>query len=259
MSLSFDDISYLNASGVSWGACYSYNENGGVDCSHKKEFSCSGYFQKGITCDTTLLSSFNKYETNFWIADKITTASLSGIQIGSDFQGGVYGGTYSPSNISFEDGISTISSSDTTVYAMIIYPNALKTKYLKPNRSLITNTSNFNGRLNLVMGNSTQPSLNFDNIFKDWYFPSIGELYYIKNLYAKNMKFRTKMKKSLKGKFNIPSSSVFNIPSPTILQSRSPLKGKYLYVIDMDYDGNLSLINPNIEYGFLPIRTIEVL
>ena len=36
MSLSFDDISYLNASGVSWGACYSYNENGGVDCSHKK-------------------------------------------------------------------------------------------------------------------------------------------------------------------------------------------------------------------------------
>ena len=259
MSLSLDDISYLNASGVSWGACYSYNKNGSVDCSHKKEFSCGGYFQKGITCDTGLLSSFSKYETNFWIADKITTASLSGIQIGSDFQGGVYGGTYSPSNISFNDGISTISSSDTTVYAMIIYPNALKTKYLKPNRSLITNTSNFNGRLNLVMGNSTQPSLNFDNIFKDWYFPSIGELHYIKNIYVKNIKFRTKMKKSLKGKFNIPSSSVFNIPSPTILQSRSPLNGKYLYVIDMEYDGNLSLINPNIEYGFLAIRTSEVL
>ena len=66
------------------------------------------------------------------------------------------------------------------------------------------------------------------------------------------------MKKSLKREFNLPSSSVFNIPSPTILQSRSPLNKKYLYGIDIEY-GNLFLINPNIEYGFLAIRTIEVL
>ena len=108
------------------------------------------------------------------------------------------------------------------------------------------------------MGNSIEPSLNFDNIFKVWYFPSIGELYYLKNLYVKNIKFRNKMKKSLKREFNLPSSSVFNIPSPTILQSRSPLNKKYLYGIDIEY-GNLFLINPNIEYGFLAIRTIEVL
>ena len=260
MTLTSNDISILNAAGISWGACYSFNADGDVVCSHSLTSSCGGHYIEGTTCDVQSITAISKYNTNFWIPIGISAASLTGIQIGSLFQGGIYGGTYIPSGISFSDQISTISSSDNTIYALILYKDIIKTEYLKPTIALNSNTSNYNGRFNLVLENSIQPSLNFDNTFPDWYFPSISEIQFIKTQYKKYTVFRNKIRKMFSsGPKNITSSSAFSIPSPTPLQQASPFNKKYLYGINMEYDTEVLLINPYIESDFFCIRSIEVI
>ena len=260
MTLTSTDISILNTAGVSWGACYSYNDDGSVSCSPLLNSTCGGYYKAGVTCNTQSIPTINKYKTNFWIPSGISASSLSNITVGSMLQGGIFGGTYSPSGISFSDGINTISSSDTTVYALILYKDIFKTKYIKSTTTILNvDTSNYNGRFNLVLENSIQPSLNFDNTFPDWYFPSISELYFIKNQYKKHTIFRNKVKKMSNNEAqNITSSSVFSIVSPTPLQKDSPFNKKYLYGMNIEYDAFV-LISPYIKSNFFSIRSIEVI
>lgn len=259
MSLSSTDISILDANDSSWGSCYTYTSAGDVACSHELKSNCGGYYIDGATCDLDTLPTFNKYETDFWISDPINTAEVSNVVVGSEFQGGLYCGQYIPSGLSFTDNINTIYSSDTTPYALILYNKIFKIKY-GTKTSINPNTSNYNGRFNLILGDSALPDLNVDNIFKDWYYPSISELKFITNQYSKYINLRSKIIKMFIGQEpkNITSSSIFSIRAPIGAQRSSPLHQKYLYGTNLNYNTTV-LINPNIISNLFCIRTIELI
>lgn len=252
------DISYLELSGHLWGSCYYFNEKGDVVCSEGLQSKCYNYFKSNQICDTGSIPKLNKYKNDFWVSDPTTAAALSGKNIGDMLWGGVYGGIYTPADISLNDGIgNVITSTDTTQHAMIIYPYTLNLSYLRPNIKLIPRTSNFNGKYNLVMKNSKNVPLNNDNTFKNWHLASFCELEYIRRKLQKHMKLKRALP-DIKKKSKLSSSSVFNIPDPTELQKLNPFNKKYLRGLDMEYEYPF-LINPYNRSDFLAISLIEVI
>lgn len=260
MTLSNNDIDYLEFSGEPWGSCYSYNKNGEPECSHALQNTCNdpSGFKLGVTCDTQSIPQLNKYK-NFWNPDPIPAAVLSGISVGDPFLWGVYVGIYIPANISVSNDINVMSSTDTKQYAMIVHKTPFEFTYLKDNRKLDPKASTHNGKFNLLLRNSSDVPHNIDNTFKAWSFASIGELEFFKLQYAKYIKLR-EMRNILKlADFNISSTSVFNMgPSATSLQKLSPLNKNYLMGLNIEY-GTLFLVSPYIQSNFLVTTLIEVI
>ena len=268
MSSSLSDYSYLLASGENWGSCYRYNYKTESDiisanCTESLSGNCDGIYHKAVGCTGSMYPDLQKYNTNFWTSHNISSSSLSNIKIGSMFAGGIYAGIYTPIGISFNDKINTITSTDTETYALIIYPEMFDFPYLKKDYSLKSNTSYYNGKYNLILeeGNSKQPPVNFDNtVFRDWHWPSIAELFFIKNQYEKYSRIRTEMDKMLNttNSKTLISSSVFSIsPNSGYKTSSNINNNNYLYGLDIAY-GSIFLMGPYINTLRACIRTIKV-
>lgn len=263
MTLSTTDIDYLNQTKLPWGACYTFNDIGNVNCNHYIADVCyNGFFLKGETCDVSKFPSIKEYGTNFWISDGISTSDISGSIVGSPFRGGLYCGKFKPSDHSLTDNVNHIKSNDTKSYALILYDFLFSEKYLTTNVSINKNTSNYSGGYNSAFANHIIPSINKENPFRDWYFSSIVELSFLQKQYTMNAFLRSKINNLLENfrnpdKFVITSSSIFSVPENSVFLSNK-IDGKYLYGLDFRTN-KIILTNPHNISNFFCLRSIEII
>jgi len=261
MILSQDDIISLNASGVSWGACYNYSSSGLLGCS--ETINCfSGVFVAGATCKSNYHPDFNKNENDFWVSDPIVGSTISSVKIGDPLFGGIYCGIFTPSGVSFSDNVQILSSTDSTNYAMIMKEDKFAGPYIENKISTLNpNTSNYNGAYNAAFANKVKVDIETQNDFyKDWRIPSIAELYFIHYKAYKSSAIFRSIIHNLYGSnnINITSSSVFRINTKSKIQESSVLNENYLYGMDFNR-GRVVLIGPYIISIFMYIRLVRLI
>lgn len=266
MPLSASDILSLNDAQVAWGACYNYTENSDSRipyCDVKLETNCYGLFTPKTDCVSGYIDSYIKNTQGNWQSTGVSSSVFSSLKLGATIWNSIYVGTYTPSGISFSDGLNVYSSSDSSQYAIIIYPTT-EPYILSENTSLSNKTSAFSGQYNRNEGNKFNPKINlpevFDNtnIFLDWTIPSIVELKFLHKKYLQSLSLRTKINSMLVNKNPIfTSSTVFNAE-----RSRYPnvkdLTLKYLYGMGFP-DGNIALVDPRLESNCLLVKTIPLI
>jgi len=232
MTLTSKEISVLQESGLKWGSCYKTVEtdtNRSLECSVTLSKNCNGVFISGKECQSDSMFDSIKDSEGNWNAIPQPISSFSDIKPGDNKYDSIFIGIYTPSTISISNGINTSSSSDLNSYAIFLYPKpfydrkpleeteeSFKTIGFK---SLSDDTSFFNGRYNSFAGPKFGPPVNVDtnfifgveSFFRDWYYPSIGELLFIHNQYMSNPKLRAPINSIFEKTKVVRSSTAFSL------------------------------------------------
>lgn len=201
----------------SYGPCYSLNDNGtdySYDCTLTTEFQCDGYWIDPAIDGETVTYCGHRFEpvtptlsNNYVNTIEYTQAEFNslGLQIGDEFQGGIYIGTFKPlkpnaTNPSKVYGsmnfgtpqsiyVNVTDESEYVKWAVIVNKSFLTTTLLTSNDVNITiNTSYYDGYMNAYGSATSSPRLNsvtlntiagnIRNGFIDYYVPSIIEMMY---------------------------------------------------------------------------------
>jgi len=230
MTLTSKEISILQESGLKWGSCYKIVEtdtNRSLECSVTLSKNCDGVFISGKDCQSDSMFNSIKDSGGNWNAIAQSISSFSDIKPGDNKYDSVFVGIYTPNTITVSNGINTSSSSDSNSYAIFLYPKPFyDTKPLELNekvelglKTLPDDTSFFNGRYNSFTGPKFGPPVNVDtnfifgveSFFRDWYYPSIGELIFIHNQYMSNPKLRAPINSIFEKTKVVRSSTAFSL------------------------------------------------
>jgi len=266
MSLSASEILSLNDAGVDWGACYNYTEDSDSrtpDCKVKLKTNCYGLFEPKTDCVSGYVDSYIKNIQGNWQSIGVSGSVFSSFKPGDIVWNSIYAGTYIPSGISLSDGLNIYSSSDSSQYAILIYPTIVPC-ILSENTSLSSKTSAFSGQYNRNEGNKFNAKINLPeisdntNIFLDWVILSYGELEFLHNKYLQHLSLRTKINSMLVNKNHIVTSSTVFTTKISRHPNAKDLTSNYLYGMGFP-DGKISLVNPTFESNFILARSIPII
>jgi len=229
MTLTSKEISILQESGLKWGSCYKTVEtdtNRSIECSVTLSKNCDGVFLSGKDCQSDSMFNSIKDSDGNWNAIAQPISSFSDIKPGDNKYDSIFVGIYTPNTITVSNGINTSSSSDSNSYAIFLYPKPFyANKPVEVNeksdglKTLSDDTSFFNGRYNSFAGPKFGPPVNVDtnfmfgveSFFRDWYYPSIGELIFIHNQYMSNPKLRAPINSIFEKTKVVRSSTAFSL------------------------------------------------
>lgn len=289
MTLTSNEIETLNDSGSNWGSCYyivETNNSRYIECSVKLYDKCNGIFVQKKDCESDQMFSSIKDSDGYWNSVSLPASSFSDMDPGDNRYNSIYIGTYIPNTITLNNGIDTISTSDSNQYALFLYPAPFYDN-IKPEvdvdfvkqvniskklpadniaffKKLSTDTSFYNGQYNFRQANTFGPPVNVDtnfvfgveSFFRDWYYPSIGELKFIHNQYLNNQKLRVKINSILK-KTKISRSSTTFITNSYAYPELEKINKRSLYGYDFE-KGKLVYINCYIKTLQFLVRYIPL-
>jgi len=243
MSLNSTEIKILNESKLMWGSCYTTIDQDNekyTSCKESIAYECSGYFEPQDPCSTFNFSNLFKHDNN-WQSYSMPGASFSNISIGSEFQGIIYAGNYTPSSFQISDQLKTYTSQDSNSYAIFVYSDLVSQSFDSYN-PLKKDTSAFSGSYNKFFGNKINSILNSSDysdigiLWSDFCVPSLGELVFLKNQFNSITNFRAKLNSLLSGtNFILTSSTVF-VGDTISYRQLKPFNQKFLYGIDLNSD-----------------------
>lgn len=268
MALTTRDITELTASGKEWCSCYS-----GVNgrCTHEIPKDCKNWSVMFRECSslrtppTLITNNIGKWRSDTLLESSFNSLlSSDNIQPGDLLWGGIYIGVYQPSLVTLNDGINTITTTNTRRYAIIVDTNhANLSVFNKSETPAAKSTSVHNGLYNrdLLYQSSLYNTLDRRvNPFSDWYLPSICELKFLQSK-ASLQKIKSKLSNIIgtRKPSMLLSSSFFNVITGNNLQKSSKTNTNYYsYTLNMNFN-SITLLNSNLKENCLFFRRIELI
>jgi len=271
-NLTAEEISAMKAENIDWGSCYTaiFSDNTiNISCHISQKETCSSdIFISKTECSAINLSSIVKDNNGNWYATNMSESVFASVSPGSHIQNLVYAGIYTPSSLPIFTGSTNHTSTDSSKYAILIYPKLQSYSFSK-HLPLNNQTSLYSGIYNKVFGNRIQSTLNEENqepeekskkTWLDFYIPSFGELIWLKKQMKSHFSLKNTIHTMMTNTNSVLVSSTVFFESAVLYPKTKEYNRKYMRGISIfQADNKYYLVNPNNRLNLIHFRAIPLI